>query len=140
MFLLVTTSALQHAAPAQISPIVRGTNSGGLPNSEERTRTKAAPVGVTSSPVALHFDTTQWFGGRETQYGQTSGHSILQEKCGTCWSGSVSVSSCDIEHIEHSIQRSPHLFGPGQVGSPTSNRSVAGAGTGRMPCAVQTVP
>lgn len=40
---------------ANVSPIASGTKSGGLPNSEERTRTKAAPVGVTSSPVALHF-------------------------------------------------------------------------------------
>lgn len=40
---------------AHVSPIARGTKNGGLPNSEERTRTKAAPVGVTSSPVALHF-------------------------------------------------------------------------------------
>lgn len=43
------------------SPIACGTKSGGLPNSEERTRTKAAPVGVTSSPTALHFITSPIF-------------------------------------------------------------------------------
>ena len=37
--------------------MVVGTKRGGLPNSEERTRTKAAPVGVTSSPVALPVST-----------------------------------------------------------------------------------